>query len=319
MMRPDTGMGLGLLADVTSHPNFPEKEFAQEREAQILGIKQDATRPMSVASKLMREHLFGDHPYHWPRSGREETVAALGREDVAGFHARFATASNGVLAVFGDVQTEEILALAEANFGQLATGAANGAPPLPETLHGEQFVEETLDKEQAVVLVGFRNADIFDADRTALDLIDEACSDLSSRLFLRIREELGLAYYVGSSQMLGLVPGSFVFYAGTSPEQAEQVQDELLNEIGKLAADGLTDVELERAKKTSIGKQAIDMQSNGALLQVASLNELYGLGFDHHDKSLAEIEAISLDQVRDVARRYFHEQPRVIVKVAPPA
>ncbi len=167
------------------------------------------------------------------------------------------------------------------------------------------------------MLVGFRNADIFSADRIALDLIDEACSDLSSRLFLRIREELGLAYYVGSSQMLGLVPGSFVFYAGTSPEQADQVKDELIKEIAKLAADGLTAVELERAKSTMVGKQTIEMQSNGSLLQVASLNELYGLGFDYHERTLAEIEAMSVERVREVARHYFHEQAHVIVKVSP--
>ena len=168
-----------------------------------------------------------------------------------------------------------------------------------------------------MVLVGFRNADIYSSDRIALDLIDEACSDLASRLFLRIREELGLAYYVGSSQMLGLVPGSFVFYAGTAPEKAAQVQEELAREIEKLASDGLSETELKRAKKTMIGKQTIELQSNGALLQVTALNELYGLGFDHHEKSLAEIESMTVEQIREVARRYFHDQARVIVKVSP--
>jgi zinc protease len=317
MMRPDTETGLDILADVVLRPSFPDSELARERGAQLIAIRQDATRPMSVASKLMRHHLFDQHPYQWPRSGTEEVVAGLGRSDVAHFHAKHALAGNAVLAVFGDVRTDEILSLAEEKFAQLPTGASLAKAAAPAPLSGEQSIEEVLDKEQAVVLVGFRNADIYSADRNALDLIDEACSDLSSRLFLRIREELGLAYYVGSSQMLGLVPGSFVFYAGTSPEQAEQVKDELLNEIAKLAAGGLTAIELERAKRTIIGKQTIEMQSNGALLQVASLNELYGLGFDHHERSLAEIEAMSLDRVRDVAHHYFHDQARVIVKVTP--
>jgi zinc protease len=317
MMEPDTEMGLDMLADVVLNANFPERELSREQEAMVLGIKQDATRPMSVASKLMREHMFSMHPYQWPRSGTEASVMALGQKTVANFHTCHAVGANGVLAVFGDVDTDEIVALSEARFGGMAPGEKPAAPPLPAALTGEQFVEETLDKEQAVVLVGFRNADIFSPDRVAIDLIDEACSDLASRLFLRIREELGLAYYVGSSQMLGLVPGSFVFYAGTSPEKADQVQEELLNEIAKLGADGLTQVELDRAKKTTIGKQTIDMQSNGALLQVSSLNELYGLGFDHHEKSLAEVESITLEQVHEVARKYLHEAARVVVKVAP--
>jgi len=317
MMEPDTALGLELLADVTLHPSFPEREFGREREAQLIGIRQDATRPMSVASKLMRQHLFGLHPYQWPRSGTEAVVACLERSAVADFHARHAIASNAVVAVFGDVKTNEIVEQAEEYFAAVPSGELLAKAILPPPLSGEQSVEESLDKEQAVVLVGFRNADIFSADRVALDLIDEACSDLSSRLFLRIREELGLAYYVGSSQMLGLVPGSFVFYAGTSPQQADRVRDELIKEIAKLAADGLTQIELERAKRTMVGKQTIEMQSNSSLLQVASLNELYGLGFDYHEKTLAEIEAMSVGRVREVARNYFHEQAHVIVKVSP--
>lgn len=317
MMRPDTAMGLEILADVVLRPSFPESELARERDAQLIGIRQEATRPMSVASKLMRRHLFDQHPYQWPRSGSEEIVKALDRAAVAGFHARHALAGNGVLAVFGDVRTDEILALAEERFGQLPAGDSLSKAAAPPPITGDHFVEHLLDKEQAVVLIGFRNADIYSADRNALDLIDEACSDLSSRLFLRIREELGLAYYVGSSQMLGLVPGSFVFYAGTSPQQAARVQEELLNEIAKLAAEGLTAAELERAKRTLIGKQTIEMQSNGALLQVTALNELYGLGFDHHERCLAEIESMSLERVREVAHRYFHDRARVIVKVTP--
>ena len=316
-MSPDTEIGLGVLADVLRHADFPEREFLREREAQLLGIKQDATRPMSVASKLMRKHLFGEHPYQWPASGSEESVAGIERSTVMDFHAAHATATNGVLAVFGDVDRDQILASAEKSFGQLPVGSDPGEPVSPPELSGEQVIEESLDKEQAVVLVGFRNADIFSEDRPALDLIDEACSDMASRLFLRIREELGLAYYVGSSQMLGLVPGSFVFYAGTAPEKAEQVRIELLNEIEKLAAEGLNEIELKRAKKTMIGKQTIDMQSNSTVLQAASLNELYGLGFDHHEKSLKDIEAMELDQIQEVARRYFHEAARVIVTVAP--
>jgi zinc protease len=66
-------------------------------------------------------------------------------------------------------------------------------------------------------MVGYRGADMFSSDRYALELIDEASSDLGSRFFVRIREEMGLAYYVGASQMQGLVPGLFAFYLGTDP------------------------------------------------------------------------------------------------------
>src|ERR1700739_525775 len=97
-------------------------------------------------------------------------------------------------------------------------------------------------------------------DRQALELIDEASSDLGSRFFIRIREDMGLAYYVGASQMQGLVPGLFAFYLGTDPQKIEPVKTALLDEINKLASQGLTPEELARAKRKMIGQHKIAMQ-----------------------------------------------------------
>src|SRR5438094_5289528 len=142
--------------------------------------------------------------------------------------------------------------------GALALTDARPSMPLgkPET------VENRKDKAQGVIMVGFRGASLSSPDRYALELIDEASSDLGSRFFIRIREQMGLAYYVGASQMQGLVPGLFAFYLGTDPQKIEPVKTALLDEIHKLANEGLTRDELARAKKKLIGQQEIANQSN---------------------------------------------------------
>ena len=145
-------------------------------------------------------------------------------------------------------------------------------------------------------MVGFHGADMFSPDRAALELIDEACSDLGSRLFLRIREEMGLAYFVGSSQMTGLAPGPFVFYCGTDPAKLEAVKAALHEEIRKLAEHGLTAAELARAKEKLLGQQDIRNQSNDAFAFTCALDELYGLGFAHYRARLGrEVEAVTLE------------------------
>ena len=110
-------------------------------------------------------------------------------------------------------------------------------------------VQAEREKAQGVIMVGYRSTDMFSPDRYALELIDEASSDLGSRFFIRIREQMGLAYYVGASQMVGLAPGLFAFYLGTDPQKIEPVKAALLEEIGKLASEGLTSEELQRAKE----------------------------------------------------------------------
>ena len=178
-------------------------------------------------------------------------------------------------------------------------------------------VTETRDKKQAVLVIGYRGTTLQDADRYALELVQEACSDLGSRLFLRVREKLGLAYYVGAQNVVGLVPGYFAFYAGTTPEKATLVETELLNEAELLRNEGLTAAELKRAKAKVIGQRKIARQDLGGFAMTTALDELYGLGYAHTDKEDALYEAVTLDQVKAVAQQYLKPDAMVIAVVRP--
>jgi zinc protease len=128
---------------------------------------------------------------------------------------------------------------------------------------------------------------------------------------------MGLAYYVGASQMQGLVPGLFAFYLGTDPQKIEPVKTALLDEIRKLASEGLTEEELTRAKRKLIGQHEIAMQSNDSFGYQCALDELYGLGFDYYKKLEQEVNAVTLDEVKGVAAKYFRDQPYVLATVRP--
>jgi zinc protease len=290
---------------------------AREKEAQLAAIKAEEEEMTSVARNLLRAELFGAHAYGLRAAGTPESVARLSPDDLRAFRDRHVVARNGVLAVFGDVRAGEVRALAEELLGDLPAGEpAFASIPAPSVPVATREVEQIKDKEQAVLMVGFPGTDFFSPDVAALDIIDEACSDLGSRLFLRIREEMGLAYFVGSSHMSGLARGMFAFYLGTAPEKLADVKAALHDEIAKLAQDGLTPEELARSKEKSIGQQEIRNQSNGAFAFQAALNELYGLGHSYHLVQRREIEALTLDQVRAVARKYF-TQPAITAIVRP--
>jgi zinc protease len=117
--------------------------------------------------------------------------------------------------------------------------------------------------------------------------------------------------------MQGLVPGLFTFYLGTDPQKIEPVKTALLDEIRKLASEGLTDEELTRAKRKLIGQHQIAMQSNDSFGYQAALDELYGLGFDYYKKLEQETNAVTLDEIKQVAAKYFRDQPYVLATVRP--
>jgi zinc protease len=317
-MQTDLKLGLDILADVLLNPTFPEKAIAREKQAQLAGIKAEGEEMTVIARNLMRRSLFGDHPYGLRGNGTPESVSKLERDELAAFWKKYVVAKNGVIAIFGNVKAAEVKALVEKAFAQMpAVEPAFAQPPEPKPLEKTISVEEHKNKAQAIVMVGYLGVDMFSKDRETLELIDTASSDLGSRFFIRIREKLGLAYFVGSGQTMGLVTGPFIFYLGTSPEKVEQVRVEFADEISKLAHDGLTEVELKRAKEKFLGQQDIRNQSNDSFAYATALDELYGLGFDHYKKEKAAIEAITLEDTKRVANKYFATKPSVTAIVAP--
>jgi zinc protease len=318
VMQPDLKLGLGILSDVLLNPTMPEKALAREKQIQLAAIKAEEEEMTVVARNLLRANLFSDHPYGLRTNGTPESIENLTRQGLIDFHNKYVVGRNGVIAVFGDVKASEVKALIEKEFAAMPSGEpAFAAAPQPHPFEKSVSVEETKDKAQAIIMVGYRGADVFSPDRHALELIDEASSDLGSRFFIRIREKMGLAYFVGSSQVPGLVPGPFVFYLGTSPEKAEAVKTEFLDEIAKLSREGLTAEELARAKEKLLGQLEIRNQSNDAFAAATALDELYGLGYQHYKSVRPGVEAVTLDQVKEVARKYFDNKPSVFAIVRP--
>src|SRR2546423_10843020 len=317
--QPDLRLGVEILADVLLNATLPEIALERERQVQLAGIKEDEEQLTTVARNILREALFRDHPYALRGKGSADSVAKLNRKQLLTFRDRYLVARNGVISVFGNVKANEVRELFEKALGAMKQGglALTGVEK-PNPLGSTITVESLKEKAQGVLMVGYRGADMFSPDRYALELIDEASSDLGSRFFVRIREEMGLAYYVGASQMQGLVPGLFLFYLGTDPQKIEPVRAALLEEIGKLASDGLTGEELGRAKKKLIGQQQIANQGIDSFGYMAALDELYGLGFDHYKTLEHEVEGITVEDVRRVAAKYFQNQPYVLALVRPP-
>ena len=317
--KPDLKLGVDLLSDVLLNATMPEKAVAREKEAQLAGIQEDEEQLTTVARNILREALFQNHPYALRSKGSPESVAHLTQKDLLEFRDRYVMAKNGVVAVFGNVKTDEVKKMLEQALGKMKAGslALTDVPKSPEPKKPET-VQAERDKAQGVLMVGYRSSDMFNPDRYALELIDEASSDLGSRFFIRIREQMGLAYYIGASQMVGLAPGLFAFYLGTDPQKIEPVKAALLEEIGKLASEGLTTEELDRAKKKLIGQQQIANQSNEAFGYMAALDELYGLGFDHYKELEKNVNAVTMEDVKRVAKKYFQDQAYVLAIVRPP-
>jgi zinc protease len=317
VLSNDFSAGLNIVADVLLDPLFPGAAFEREREMQLSAIRAQRDQLLQSGGRLMRRALFGDTGYGLDVNGTEENVSKLTLNDVRAQYAGLLAPTNCVISIFGDVKTDVVRKAIEEKFGAWKNKALVpefGKVPAIDTI---KRVADTRDKKQAVLLIGYPGSTIYSEDRYALELLQEALSDLGSRLFTRIREKLGLAYYVGAQNFLGLSPGYFAFYTGTEPEKVQLVEAEMLKEAAALRTDGLTAEELKRAKAKVVGQKKISRQDLGNYAMVCALDELYGLGFDHSDKDDAKYESVTLDDVKRVAAKVLAEDKFVISVVKP--
>jgi zinc protease len=197
-----------------------------------------------------------------------------------------------------------------------------GKPLIPPSISVRSDFESRLitsheGRHQAVICVGYLACAIESPDRIDLEILDEATGDSSSRFFVKVREELGLAYSVGSSLFLGMAPGVFSLHAATAPEKVERVTEILKTELENLCQYGLEPQEFARAKTRTLAQLAFQLQNMDAYAHSAALNELYGLGYDYVQRRRKQIEGVTIDSVNAAARKYLMDKPAITVIVRP--
>jgi len=317
VMSGDFEAGLDLLADVLLNPVFPETAFEREREVQLAALKDQRDQLLESAFRMLRKGLFGTEGYGLDPLGTEESLRGLTPEILRKIYQQLAGPSNCVLAIYGDVQAENVRATVEKVF--LNWKNKPEIPPLPKAseLRKQVRLEETRDKKQGVICIGFPGTTIYESDRFAMELLQEVCNDMGSRLYMRIREKLGLAYYVGAQLLLGLAPGYFSFYAGTTPSKLGRCQREFIEEIRLLRQKGVDADELDRAKAKILGQKKISRQDLGHCALMAALDELYGLGYSFSDTEDARIEAVTAGDIRAAANKYLDVDKMVVAVIKP--
>lgn len=316
VMRADLPLALDILSDILQNSSFETEILAREQQAQIADILQEREQPVKIAMQNARAKLFGIHPYSLPNLGTEKTVKSLGRADLANFWKRIATPSNMVLAIYGDIRTEEINRLVKNTLGNLKGKEILLPKTSPAQFNASETITDIQDKEQGVVVIAFPGIDLKNSDRAAIELMNAALSGMGSRLFARLRDQLALCYYVGVHEMIGVDPGFIYFYIGTEPKRVSEAQKEILAEIEKLRAKGITIEELQRARNGLLGERKMQRQNLGDLALTSALDELYGLGYDYASKLESAYLNTTTNQVQAVAQKYLG-RPSVISIVKP--
>ena len=318
LLSPDWKAGLDLFLEMLTETAPTETELLIEKRKQLSLLQAEHDYPMAAARDLIRAALYPGHPYGGKNLGTEQSIESITLKDVLAYQTSELLTHDMVFTVTGPTEPQKWRDLAAQAIGSLTLRDSNPRKKIVVPILGEVIRKEKIvPKEQAVIHVAFPTVPVTHPDQIALGILDEALSDLGSRLFIRIREELGLAYFVGTSQFLGLEAGHFFFYLGTDPAKRHEIEKELLKEVALIAQKGLSVEEFTRARAKMQSQDKLEQQNPSQIAYAASLDELFGLGYAYGDTRRSRIASITLDEVNAVARKYFSSPHYVIATVSP--
>ncbi len=306
-----------VLADLIFRPLLRGTDLDLERKVVLEEIGMVEDTPDDLVFELHSDALWGKQPYGYSILGTRETVSSMSVDDVRDVHARAYHPPHIVLAAAGNVTHEELLAILEKTgwMVQPGGGLAQDNVAAPVVLPPVRLAVNR-DSTQTHIVFGSTTVPYRDPSRYSVVLADVLVGGgMSSRLFQRVREELGLAYSVYSYQFFHQMVGIHGVYLGTSPESAEQATQVVLEELGTIAKNGLPEKEVESGRMQLKGQVTLSMESVSSRMFRAASVELYGEKYRTLDEVLAEIDRIDVNSVGQVCRDYFTPERQTIVSL----
>ena len=318
LLSQDLPQGLTLIHELLTQSTFSDSELSLERELVAKQLQAQEDEIFDVGGRLLRRTLFGRHPYRFQPLGDRATVGRLTRAQCLDFAKQWLVPSNLVISVFGDLDRDAVSRTLERTIGGIPARSNAWPSHLPEeSLREVRSASQTMEKEQALVMVGFLGTTHAASDRYALDVLTAILSGMSGRLFQSVREAHGLSYTLGAAHVPGWDPGYLLVYAATRPSEQTQVVKLLDEQLELAAAKGFTEEEVAQAKRYLIGSNRLELQHLIGLARRATLDELYGIGYDAWTTYEDRISAVTVPVVNETAKRYLTMRQRVEVLISP--
>jgi predicted Zn-dependent peptidase len=295
-------LGLDVLIDIVSNSKLAPADIERERSVILEELRMYQDQPQDFVQNLFEDIMWPDHPLGRDIAGTEQSVARLTRDDIleyADAHYRLPNLVIGAAGAFGEAELlEDVrrrLSLPAEPDGQLI-------PLPPEPLHSPRVLMRRRRTEQAHICLGVRALSYVHPDRFVLDLMNTVLGEgMSSRLFLNIRERLGLAYDVHSFTQKHRDTGLLGVYLGVDPKQAASAVNAVLGELQNLCDQELTEEELGRAKEFTKGRLRLELESTNGVSFWLAYQELLIGSIKTIEEEVALVDAITAEEVRRVA------------------
>ncbi|MBU2101661.1 insulinase family protein [Patescibacteria group bacterium] len=309
---------LDVVSDIYLGQVFDKEEIDKERGPVIEEINMIEDAPMRKIYYRFDGLLYGDQPAGWDIAGPKEVIQKIQREDFLKYKKDHYVASSTVVIVAGAVDAEEATEKIKEIFKDIPTGDKKDKLPVKEEQSSPGLLIEDKDTEQSHLILGVRSYDIEDERKYALNVLAEVLGGgMSSRLFQKVREEMGAAYYVGAGSRELTDHGKFIARAGANNSLLFDVVEAILEEFRRMKVELVEEKELQKAKDHFIGGLMLGLETSDEVAGYYGQQEILVGDLMKPDKLADKIREVTAEDVREVAKDIFQNNKLNLAVIGP--
>ena len=314
----DAERALDIISDIYLNSIFDVVEIEKEKGVIIEELNMYEDTPMRKVHDLIMEVLYGDQPAGWDVGGRKEVIQKLTKEDFLKYRSEHYVGKATLVVVAGAIDEKKLLPKIEEYFKGISIGDKTEKNKTIEKQEKPQVLVKFKESDQTHLVLGCRAFDAFDERRFALEVLGDILGGgMSSRLFQRVREEMGAAYYVRAGADLLSDHGYFAVSAGVDHKKLKDVIKAILNELSKISKDSISEQELKRAKDHLSGSLILNLETSDELAMFYGGQDILKRSAMTPEETLAKINAVTTKDVVAVAQDIFQNDKLNLALIGP--
>ncbi len=307
-----------VVSDIYLNSTFPEAEMQKEKGVIIEEINMYEDMPNRHVQDMFQEVLYGDQPAGWNITGPKDNIRAMIRDDFVKYKASHYVAESTVIIVAGAITSDEVYREVAKNFKDAHTNPKGKKVKTKDIQKIPQVLIKHKETDQTHFVIGVRSFDLFDERNPILQVLGGVLgAGMSSRLFNKLREQMGVAYYVRAFNDTSIDHGSFQISAGVNNARTKEVITEILKECIKLTKEKVGEDELAKVKSYLIGNSKLSLEATDDIASFYGTQELMRKEVQTLDEKIKKIKAVTAEDIQKMAKKIFQTKNLNLAIIGP--
>lgn len=307
-----------IISDIYLNSTFPEAEIEKEKGVIVEEINMYEDMPQNHVQDMFQEVLYGDQPAGWNVAGTKDNVRAMTREDFVKYKASHYVAEGTVIIVAGSITHDEVYKEAVKHFGHVHTGKKGSKIKTKDIQLQPKVLLKNKVTDQTHFVLGVRTFPLTDKRNSILSVLSGILgAGMSSRLFIKLREDMGVAYYVRAYNDASLDHGSFQISAGVNNSRTEEVLKEVLKECSILMREKVKEEELNKVKSMLIGNMKLSLEATDDIASFYGTQELMKKEIKTLNDKIKDIKKVTSNDILKMANLIFKDNNLNLAIIGP--